>query len=361
MWRELAVEQLKAFERALIVDVRSPSEHMAERVPGSINIPLLSDEERAVVGIIYKEQGELVARRHALSLIAPKVSPIIEQILSLQKQHGQQIVIYCWRGGLRSEAVASLLSIAGINCFRLTGGYKAWRRQVLNSFRNDRYGFNAVVLHGLTGVGKTEILQELDRRGLQALDLEALANHRGSAFGGLGLGSQPTQKNFEAVLWQQLQNMKPGFVFMEAESRKIGRLNLPDLVYKNMIRNGQTILVTSSMEGRVERIAADYLRMNARTRLAEALALLPNLQERIGRSKVTAISELALKDDVYSVIRVLLTEYYDPLYSKAIERAGPFELEISGDDPAGAANQIAGWVERHKHSVSVSSTTRVQI
>jgi tRNA 2-selenouridine synthase len=244
---------------------------------------------------------------------------------------------------LRSESVASLLSIAGISCFRLIGGYKAWRRQVVRDFESNQYGLTAVILHGLTGVGKTEILQALHQRGMQVLDLESLASHRGSVFGALGLSAQPTQKNFEAFIWQQLRTMRGGFVFMEAESRKIGRLNVPDLIYKRMMKSGRVVLVTGSIEKRVERIAQDYLRLNSREQLLEALTLLPNLKERLGTRNLNAIRELALGDDVPAAVDQLLTQYYDPLYADAIERARPFELEVSGDDPANAAEQIVHW------------------
>src|SRR5262249_50005339 len=160
------------------------------------------------------------------------------------------IVIYCWRGGLRSEAVSSVLSIAGLDCFRLTGGYKAWRAQILKDFDSDALAFHPVVLHGLTGVGKTEVLEGLSQQGIQVLNLEALANHRGSVFGGLGLGQQPTQKNFDACLWKQLRELdlsKP--VVVEAESRKVGKLSLPPFVHRR-IENGPTILVTSSLSAR---------------------------------------------------------------------------------------------------------------
>jgi len=208
-WREISPEQLNRLRDPLIIDVRSPCEHISEYIPGSVNVPLLSNDERAEVGTIYKNEGQVIARRHALRLISPKIPDLIDQMLEIRRS-GQPMVVHCWRGGLRSEAVASFLSVIGVDCWRLTGGYKAWRQQVLADFAAGQYDFIPVVLDGLTGVGKTKILAELSRLGNSVLNLEALANHRGSVFGGMGLSAQPTQKNYDAVLWLELRKFGIG-------------------------------------------------------------------------------------------------------------------------------------------------------
>ncbi len=344
-WRELTVEQLISLKNPLLIDVRSPCEHEAERLPDSINIPLLTDQERAVVGTIYKDEGEVVARRHALKLIAPKIPSMIDEILALRTLHGQATVVYCWRGGLRSESVASLLSMAGVDCFRLKGGYKSWRKHMLNDFAADKYHFIPVVLHGLTGVGKTEILKELRCRDLRVLDLEDLACHRGSAFGSMGLPHQPTQKNFDAFVWQQLREMGTDVVFMEAESRRVGRVSLPDCIYSR-IKSGMPVLITGTLEKRVERIISDYLLTNTPSELEDALDLLADLKERLGSEKAKEIKEFVLSGDLHSGIRALLTDYYDPLYLKHIQAFSPFKLEVSGDEPAHAAEQIVSWSDK---------------
>lgn len=342
VWRELTPVKLNDLKSALIIDVRSPSEHKAESIPAAINIPLLCDQERAVVGTIYKEKGELIARRHALSLIAPKVPSIIEEILTTRHSHRQPIVVYCWRGGLRSEAVASLLSIAGVECFRLQGGYKSWRRQLLDDFALNLYSFETVVLHGLTGVGKTEILKALHQHALKVVDLESLASHRGSVFGGMGLECQPSQKNFEAALWLHLRELGDDIVFMEAESRKIGRLSLPQCIY-DRIQSGRKILVTGSTERRVERIALDYLKTDSGAQMVQALENLEALKSRLGAAKVTQLKQDAEDGQIRRCIETLLVGYYDPLYSRYL--AGEFELVVSGDDPVSAADAITKWTQ----------------
>lgn len=341
-WRELSPESLYDLRTPLIIDVRSPSEHEDERIPHSLNVPLLLDDERAEVGTIYKEQGEMVARRHALKFISRKVPDIIDKMME-PKLHGQPVVVYCWRGGLRSEAVASLLSIAGISCSRLTGGYKAWRKMVLNDLQSDRYAFEPVVIHGMTGVGKTEVLAALRDLGAQSLDLEALANHRGSAFGAMGLGKQPSQKDFESHIWLCLRAFKQAEpVFLEAESRKIGKLSVPDNILRR-IRTGRAVLVKGSLDSRAQRLAQQYMQdmSGGSADLAHGLQLFEQLRPFVSKKIADEIVKLASEGNLFEAIKILLTEYYDPLYLHSLKQRGTFDLEICCDEPAQIAAQIA--------------------
>ena len=355
-WRELTPQDLYGLRHPLIIDVRSPCEFAEERIPGAVNQPLLSDQERAEIGIIYKQEGEMNARRHSLKFIAPKIPTILDEVLALRK-HEETVVIHCWRGGLRSEAVASVLSLAGINCMRLSGGYKAWRAHVLAELSNDIYPFDPIVLYGLTGTGKTDILEELQTLGAQVLDLESLANHRGSTFGGIGKGKQPSQKNFEADLWTRLRKLdssKP--VFIEAESRKIGRISLPDSIL-NRIKSGKAVLVEGSLEARTERILSAYWQCqdsDAATALQEAFSLLDMIKVRVGKKKCDHIRSLATQGQLSEVIEMLLVDYYDPLYRESTKKTQSFIATVSGDDAKASAKVLfelsqkdLPWERRH--------------
>lgn len=339
-WRELAPQQLFNLKNALIVDVRAPCEHAQERIPGSVNIPLLNDDERAVVGTIYAGEGEVTARRAALKIIAPKIPELVDQILALRKQGGT-LVVHCWRGGLRSEAVASFLSVVGVDCWRLTGGYKGWRRLVIEDFKTDNYPFFSVVLHGQTGTGKTEILTELANAGCAVLDLERLASHRGSVFGKIGMAEQPTQKNFEADLWLRLREFNTQKVFLEGESRKVGRISLPNCILQR-INTGSPILVTGSLPRRVDRILSDYTNNLVP---AEAIECVNMLRQWIGASRVDTLQELLLQGDYRKVAEILLLEYYDPMYNRQLSKLEPFDLVVSGDDPCAASAEILKWCQ----------------
>ncbi len=340
-WRELSPEQLCELKNAIVVDVRSPCEFEVESIPGAINVPLLDDAQRAEVGTLYKVEGEVPARRLALHMISPKIPQIVDAILSMRTQ-GSSLVIHCWRGGLRSEAVVSFLTIVGIDCWRLTGGYKAWRRMVVRDLEGAGFELDPVVLHGQTGVGKTELLAQLTASGAQVLDLEALANHRGSVFGGLGLGAQPTQKNFEAALWEQVRRLGNGPVFIEAESRKVGRLALPDAILK-CIKDGRRVLVTGSVPVRAARIWSEYAPAFNDQVLAEAVAALTKLKERLGTKRVEELIGLFEAGKVQDAIEILLVDYYDPLYQTHIKRNEPYELIVDGDHPQVACSELMQW------------------
>ncbi|HEY9732821.1 MAG TPA: tRNA 2-selenouridine(34) synthase MnmH [Drouetiella sp.] len=342
-WRELSPDRLFELKNLLVLDVRSPCEHLAESIPGSINIPLLEDDERAFIGTIYAVEGEMVARRKALKIISPKIPDIVDRILEL-KQPGQHIVVHCWRGGLRSETVASFLTVVGIDCWRLTGGFKGWRRVVIDDFARDEYPFSPVILHGRTGVGKSDVLCALQKLGAQVLNLEQLANHRGSVFGALGLTSQPTQKNFEAELWLQLRDGSAGPIFLEAESRKVGKIALPDFLIQR-IATGRRVLITGSLPRRVERITKEYAGLFDAAAQASAVSAMQGLRVRLGAKRTDEICELGLNGKLDQAIEALLAEYYDPMYDGHLEKNAPYELTVSGDDAQDAARQLLEWAK----------------
>jgi tRNA 2-selenouridine synthase len=342
-WQELSVEQLNRLRNSLVIDVRSPCEHNAESIPGSKNVPLLSNEERSEVGTVYNQQGEIIARRLALRIIAPKIPQILDDILAM-RSHSESLVIHCWRGGMRSEAVCSMLSMAGVDCFRLSGGYKAFRAHVIKDLETDAFPFEPVVLVGLTGSGKTDLLQALANQGVPTLDLEALANHRGSVFGGIGLGVQPSQKDFEAKLWMALKNHAGKRVFIEGESRKIGQLALPDCVL-NRILKGPFILVHGSLRKRAERIAADYLnsKTDQRQQLEHAVQLMDHLKPRLSSQVIEELKEMLLADNIVEAVERILVDYYDPLYGKQLRTCQNFAVEVNSDEIEPAANKICNW------------------
>jgi tRNA 2-selenouridine synthase len=342
-WRELTPEQLLTFKDPLVIDVRSPGEHESERVLGSVNVPLLDNDERAVVGTCYVQEGEAKARLLALDIISPKLPKLIRTIIAKRKQ-GQAVVVYCWRGGLRSESVCSFLSIIGIDSWRLKGGYKAWRRMVIDDLAKADYKFKPLILQGLTGVGKTELLLELEKLGVSVLDLEGIANHRGSVFGGMGLGEQPTQKNFDAALWDKLRSFGDETVVLEAESRNIGKLAVPDFILAH-IADGKKVLVTASIEMRAQRLVADYIRVDDQATRNNLVSVLELLKERLGKQRVTELKELAESGQLSELASALLLEYYDPLYNRHVQKYEPYDLVVSGDDCALAAKQIADYIK----------------
>jgi len=297
-------------EGALFVDVRSPSEFAEATIPGAVNVPILNDDERAEIGTLYKNEGTHVARMRGIDIVSPKIPQLIKDIAIL-RTNNRPLVVFCWRGGLRSRAMTSFLQLAGYPAFQLRGGHKAFRRHVVDYFENGNWG-RMLVLRGLTGVGKTRILQRLALQGQPVIDLEGLANHRGSAFGGVGLGKQPGQKKFEALLWEQLQQTPAGtWALTEGESRHIGKILLP-LRFFQSLQVETTLWVETSLENRIKIILEDY-RVD---HLPEKVFTAPiqSLQRRLGTNEVENMLNLLQQKNWRELVAELMLKYYDPLY-----------------------------------------------
>ncbi|MBU6452103.1 MAG: tRNA 2-selenouridine(34) synthase MnmH [Cyanobacteria bacterium REEB67] len=352
-WREISADQFNSLKRVTLIDVRSPCEYIVERIPGAVNIPLFTDGERDFIGTVYATEGEIIARRKAMNIIAPKIPALIDAIVEARGDENKPLVVHCWRGGLRSEAVASCLSIVGLDCFRLTGGYKSWRSVVVRDFAADPYLFEVIALQGHTGVGKTEILTEIEKAGGQVIDLEKLARHRGSVFGALAQKEgQPSQKDFEAAIWHRVRSFNGGKVYVEAESRNIGRVSLPAFLFKRL-NGAPQILVSGSLERRCRRILADYggndesaldegaggKIMLEGAALQAAEQALATIQNRLPGAVLQEIREHVAAGDLAPAVELLLTHYYDHYYQKHIAGQN-FIGTVSGDDPILAARDI---------------------
>lgn len=349
------VPDFEAFlnSECLIVDVRSPSEYRQGHIPGAVNVPLFSDEERAIVGITYKEKGSRAAVKEGLLLAGPRLATIVETVEKLLEAAGKSraLWVYCWRGGMRSASVAWLLQQAGFRPHTVPGGYKAFRRWVLSVFEQP---LPLALLGGFTGSGKTQLLKAMKDRGLPVVDLEALAHHQGSAFGSLGQLPQPTQQQFENALALNLrraaylaaQTGSP--VWLEDESRFIGSLYLPPPLWKNMQRAPLYIL-SVNQEKRLDTLVRDYGAFPP----ADLAAAILKLRKRLGPEKTASILAELGRGNIRGVAALLLN-YYDKTYAYSIaHREGPSvpllpELE---SDPEAALSYLEKVKYQPEHSL----------
>lgn len=331
--KDISVQELISSRKYIPVDVRAPIEHKDSAIPGSVNIPLFTDDERQEIGTLYKKSGEKAAKWRAMEIVAPKLPRLLSEIKDLKKA-GAEPVIHCWRGGMRSQSVALFLEYSGISAYRLEGGYRAYREYVLKKIP-ELLPHKAVVLHGMTGTGKTDILKVLQEKGYPVIDLEQMANHRGSIFGMIGMGESRNQKTFDALLFHRLTEItESNYFIVEAESKRIGRAAQPDEIIAKKA-DGIHFLVKSSIPKRVERIYQEYVHPFKQEVWfeEEVQEKVTKLLRRIPGDAATSL-QLALKEKNYhELIEILLIHYYDPRYGHALqEYPGPF-LEIDADAP----------------------------
>jgi tRNA 2-selenouridine synthase len=312
----------------IILDVRSPSEYAQGHIPGAVSFPLFSDEERAQVGTCYKQQGRDQAVELGFAIAGPKFANFIVHAKELAPH--RQVRLHCWRGGMRSGAVAWVLEMAGFSLFTLTGGYKAFRNWTLSIAQAPR---TVITLGGKTGTGKTEILSALAAQGEQVLDLEALANHRGSSYGSLGLPPQPTNEQFENLVAMQWSAFDPRYpVWIEAESRRIGLCRVPDAIFTQMMQ-APILQITRP---RAERLAL-LVEIYGAAEIEELVAATDRLRKKLGGLRTQQAIDLLRQKQLAQAFDLVL-DYYDKTYQYDLERR---EVSIHTIDMAGFSAESA--------------------
>ncbi len=336
----------------IIFDTRSPKEFEESHIPGSLNLPLLSNEERIIIGILYKQQGRELALKRGFEMIFHKFDHFFDAI---QGHQGKQLIIQCWRGGLRSQLVVDMFlnkdkilqmikdvgAEVPIDAFakklnalpplqpkQLVGGYKKYREYVRSQLeRFDRdYPFQFIVLHGLSCTYKTHLLGQLAKKGYPVLDLEKMVQHRGSVLGGIGLVPR-SQKMVENEMVELLENWKHQgikYVFIEGESRKVGKFIIPEQIFKRLL-SGVPILVTATDEERIDLAMNEYFETpEKREGLKKEL---PRLTKFLGKQKIDELIQHTDDQQYHELFRLLFHQYYDVLYNKTL-KALNFRLTI---------------------------------
>ncbi len=342
----VTVAQLDEFDE--IIDTRSPSEFALDHVPGAVNCPVLDDEERARVGTIYKQVSPFDAKKLGAALVARNIARHIETRFAAHGRDWRPLV-YCWRGGKRSAAMAHVLREVGWRAAQLEGGYKAYRHHVVASLESLPREFDYRVVCGATGSGKSRLLEALAARGAQVLDLERIARHRGSVLGDLPGEPQPPQKLYDSMLWDALRRFdRARPVFVEAESRKIGQLQVPSALIERM-RAGRCIRIEAPVSERVRFLIAEYRHfLDDPVSLRARLACLTELHGRVVIDRWLALVDAR---DWEGLVGDLLVNHYDPAYRRSTLRNYPdldaaLALRLDRLSPDGIDAAAAGLLEQ---------------
>jgi tRNA 2-selenouridine synthase len=313
MVEKLNASDFWAQSRAVpILDVRSPGEFIAGHIPGAISFPLFSDNERAEIGTMYKQVGKEQAMNRGMELVEPRIKKMVESALAMQVNG--ELLVHCWRGGKRSESTAWLLSEHGLKIGLLVGGYKSYRNWVLSQFEKP---WNFIVVGGRTGSGKTHLLHALKNAGEPVLDLEYLADHKGSSFGRLGSTREVTQAQFENDLACELSAMEGKTIWLEDESRGIGRMVIPEGIWKCM-RSTRVFYLDLAQSERVRLLIADYGKFST----DELGAAILRVKDQLGGLRTAQAMDALARQDLETVVTLML-EYYDKTYTHGLSKRSP--------------------------------------
>lgn len=337
------LEKALNLEKKIFIDVRSPLEFEADHIMGAINIPILDNEERAIIGTLYKQEGKERAVEKGLDYVTPKLKTLFEQIKKLKLEY-ENVIIYCFRGGMRSSSVVEFLETCDLKVYKLEGGYKLYRNHVIKSLEKLNEDFKFVVLHGNTGIGKTEMLLELEKRGIAIIDLEYYARNSGSVFGEIYYnGRKTTQKYFETEIFDYIQKAKKEgkyYLFMESESKKIGKCMLSNAFW-DMMKEGYHILVEASIESRAQRCVKDYTE-KCRDNDEKLKASIVKLKDTLGNANIAMLLEKTEEKDHYFIAKFLMENYYDKLYNHS-QMQYDYEFTVNSDNFESACDKIEVW------------------
>jgi tRNA 2-selenouridine synthase len=304
----ITIEEFLSLRRQLpAIDVRSEREYEEGHIPNAFNIPLLNNSERNIVGTIYKQQGQQEAIKMGFKLVGPRLADLIDST----RQIGDELIVHCWRGGMRSSNFCQFVSMAKVKTHQLKGGYKAYRQQAIASFRKPLQFFS---ICGYTGSGKSEILRVLAKEGEQVIDLEDIAHHKGSVFGGLMMPPQPTTEQFQNNLFEKILSLDPAKrIWIEDESIAIGEIFLPEDFWKQM--TGSVLIeINVSKDVRIKRLVQEY----GNADVVNFLKAMTKIAKKLGGQHFNAAKEKLLAGDMSSVIDILLT-YYDKAYRNGLD------------------------------------------
>ncbi|MEN1759395.1 tRNA 2-selenouridine(34) synthase MnmH [Anoxynatronum sibiricum] len=325
----ITVEEMLQEKNKILIDLRSPGEYHKGTIDHAMNIPILDDEERAIVGTIYKNESREYAKITGMRHVSARLERMTSQISEFLKEC-PCVILFCSRGGYRSGPLVQLLNSLEIPVKQLVGGYKRYRQVIIDYFEAPiKVNHSFIVIHGYTGCGKTTLLKQLKAEGYPVIDLEGLARNSGSVFGFIGHSKEKmTQKQFDSLLFHQLIRFKEQRIIVESESRRIGDITIPREIHRQMV-SGKHVLLHATLDLRVEQIMSDYWGVLEHDE-ADIEKALSDLVKFLGHEKIHQLQQKLSQKAYRDIARELMVSYYDPLYRHSIKKYA-YDLEITYD------------------------------